>query len=57
MTTGLHTHWDLESETSRFTSLQNKTRSFENIVMSFFQRSRAECEIESSFKTGTQERN
>ena len=32
--TGLYTRWDLDSETSRFTPRQNKTRSFENIIMS-----------------------
>ena len=34
MSTGLYTGWDLDSETSRFTPRQNKTRSFENMVMS-----------------------
>ena len=37
MPTGLYTRWDLDSETSRFTPRRNKTRSFENTVMSFFQ--------------------
>ena len=32
--------------------LDNKSRSFENMVMSFFQRTRPECEIESFFTTG-----
>ena len=36
MPTGLYARWDLDSETSRFTPRQNKTRSFENKVMSFF---------------------
>ena len=52
MTTGLYTRWDLDSETRRFRPRQNKTRSFENMVMSFFQRTRPECEIESFFTTG-----
>ena len=34
MPIGLYTRWDMDSETSRFTRRQNKTRSFENIVMS-----------------------
>ena len=54
MPTGLYTRWYLDSETSRFTPRQNKTRSFENMVMSFFQRTRPECEIESLFTTGRQ---
>ena len=37
MPTGLYTRWDFDSETSRFTTRQNKTRSFENMVMSYCQ--------------------
>ena len=47
MPTGLYPRWDLDSETSRFTPRQNKTRSFENTVMSHLQPTRPECEIES----------
>ena len=56
MPTGLYTRWDLDSETSRVTHRQNKTRSFENMVMSYFQRTRPECEIESFFTTGRQKK-
>ena len=56
MLTGLYTHWDFDSETSRFTPRQNKTRSFENWVMSYFQRTRPKCEIESFFTTGRQKK-
>ena len=31
MPTGLYTRWDIDSETSRFTPRQNKTRSFESL--------------------------
>ena len=34
MPTGLYTRWNIDSETGRFTSRQNKTRGFEKIVMS-----------------------
>ena len=51
MLTGLYRRWDFESETSRFIPRQNKTRSFENMVMSYFQRTRPECEIERFLKT------
>ena len=34
MPTGLYMRWDLDSDTGRFTPRQNKTRSFENMVMS-----------------------
>ena len=47
MPTGLCTRWDIDSETGRLTPLQNKTRSFENMVMSYFQRTRPHCKIES----------
>ena len=35
MPTGLYTRWDLDSKTSGFIPRQNKTRSFENMVMSY----------------------
>ena len=54
MPTDLYTRWDFDSETSRFILRQNKTRSFENMVMSYFQRTRPECKIESFFTTGRQ---
>ena len=56
MPTGLYTHWDLDSELSKLIPRQNKTRSFENMVMSYFQRTRPECEIESFFTTGRQKK-
>ena len=56
MPTSLYTRWDIGSETGRFTPRQNKTRIFENMVMSYFQRTRPECEIESFFTTGRQKK-
>ena len=56
MPTGLSTRWDFDSETSRFIPRQNKTRSFENMVMSFFQRTIPECKLESFFTTGRQKK-
>ena len=56
MPTGLYTRWDFDSKTSRFTPRQKKTRRFENMVMSYFQRTRPECEIEISFTTGRQKK-
>ena len=47
MPTGLYTRWDFDSETSRFTPRQNRTRSFENMVTSYFQRTRPELKNES----------
>ena len=56
MHSGLYTRCEFDSETRRFTPRQNKTRSFENMVMSYFQRTRPECEIESFFTTGRQKK-
>ena len=56
MMTSLYTRWDFDSETSRFIPRQNKARSFENMVMSYFQRTRPECKIESYFTTSRQKK-
>ena len=56
MPTGRYTRWDFISETSRFIPRQNKTRSFGNMVMSYFQRTRPEYKIESFFTTGRQKK-
>ena len=56
MPTGLYTRWEYDSETERFTDRQNKSRSFENMVLSYFQHSRPECKIESSVTTGRQKK-
>ena len=56
MPTCLYPRWEFDSETSKFTPRQNKTRSFENMVMCYFQRTRPECEIESFFTTGRQKK-
>ena len=57
MPTCLYTRWEFDSETSKFIPRQNKTRSFEIMVMSYFQRTRPECEIESFYTTGRQKKN
>ena len=54
--TSLYTRWDIDSENSLFTPRQNKTRSFENVVMSYFQRTRPDCKIESFYTTGRQKK-
>ena len=56
MPTGLYTGWDIDSQTSRFAPRQNKTRSFENIVLSYFQRTRPDFKIESFYTTGKQKK-
>ena len=56
MPPGLCTRWDFGSATSRFIPPQNKTRSFENMVMSYFQRTRPEFKIERFFIKGRQKK-
>ena len=56
MPTGLCTRWEYDSETKRFTAHQYKSRSFENMVLSYFQRSRLDCKIDSNVTTGRQEK-
>ena len=56
MPTGLYTRWEHDSETKRFTAHQNKSRCFENMVLSKFQQNWPECKIESNITTGRQEK-
>ena len=56
MPTGLYTRYEYDEETQRFKPRQNKTRSFENMVMSYFQRIRPQCNIESFITTGIQKK-
>ena len=56
MPTGLYTRWEYDSETKRFTARQNKSRSFENMVLSYFQHRRPDCTIESNFTFGRQKK-
>ena len=56
MPTGLYTRWDLDPESGRSRPRQNKTRSFENMVMSYYQRIRPDCKIVSFYTTGTQKK-
>ena len=56
MPTGLCTRWEYDSETKRFTERQNKSRSFENMVLSYFQKSRPDCKIESIVTSGRQKK-
>ena len=54
--TGLYTRRNLDSETGKLTPRQNKTSSFENMVMSYLQRTRPDCEIESFLTTSRQKK-
>ena len=56
MPTGLYTRWEYDTESNRFKPQQNKSRNFGNMVMSYFQRHRPDCKIESFYTTATQEK-
>ena len=56
MPTGLYTRWEYYAESNRFNSQQNKSRNLENMVMSYFQRQKHDCEFESFYTTGTQKK-
>ena len=46
MPTGLYTRWEYNPETDPFKARNNRTKNFENMVMSFYQELRPECKIE-----------
>ena len=54
MPTALYTRWNFDSESQKFMARRNKTRSFENMVLSYFQQTRPECRIEGKVTTGRQ---
>ena len=56
MPAGLYTRWEYDTDSIRFKPQQNKSRNFENMVMSNFQRQRPDCKIESFYTTGTQKK-
>ena len=56
MPTGLYTRWEYDSETKRFTARQNKSSSFQNMVLSYFQGSRPDCQFDSNVTTGRQKK-
>ena len=56
MPTGLYTRWNCDSESQKIMPRQNKRRSFEKMVLSYFQQARPECRIESNVTTGRQKK-
>ena len=56
MPTGLYTRWNYDTESQKIMPRQNTTRAFEKIVLSLFQRTRPECNIESNGTTGRQKK-
>ena len=56
MPTGLFTQRKYDSESQTFMPWRNKTRSFKNKVLSYFQQTLPECRIESTDTTGRQKK-
>ena len=56
MPAGMYTRWNYDSESQKFMCRKNKTRSFVNMVLSYFQQTRPECRIESNVTTGRQKK-
>ena len=53
---GLYIKKELHSETGKLKRRQNKTRSFENMVISYFQRVTPQWKVEGFYTTGTQKK-
>ena len=56
MPTGLYTRWEFDTDMQKFKARHNRTRNFENMVMSFYQETRSACKIESFFTSGKQKK-
>ena len=56
MPTGLYRRWNYDTESQKFTPRQNKTRSFENMVLSYCQKTRPDCRIKSNVTTVRQKK-
>ena len=56
MPNGLYTRRNYDTESQKFIPRQNKTRSFENMVLSYFQQTLPEFEIESNVTTDRQKK-
>ena len=56
MLRGLYTQWENGTESNKLELHQNKSRNFENMVMSYFQRQRLNCKKENFYNTGTQKK-
>ena len=46
---GLYTRWEFDADMQKVKTRHNRTRNFENMVMSFYQETRPKCKIESFF--------
>ena len=56
MPTGLYTIWEFDTDMKKFKARNNRTCNYENMVMSFYQKTRLEYKIESFFTSGKQKK-
>ena len=56
MPTGLYTRWEFDCDMQKFKARHNRSRNFENMVMSYYQKTRPECRIESFHTSGNQKK-
>ena len=56
MPTGLYTRCEFDSDMQKFKASHNRTRNFENMVMSYYQETRQECRIESFHTSGNRKK-
>ena len=56
MLTGFYTRWEYDSETDQFKARNNRTKKFENMVMSFYQELRPESKNQSFYTAGKQKK-
>ena len=56
MSTGLYKKWNYDSEYQKSMARQNKARSFERMVLCYFQQTHPECRIESNVTTVRQKK-
>ena len=56
MPTGLYTRWEFDSDMQKIKARHNLCRTFENMVMSFYQETRPKCRIESFHTSGNQKK-
>ena len=56
MPTGLYTRWNFDTEYQNILPRQNKARSFENMVLSYFEQTRPYCNMESNVTSDRQKK-
>ena len=56
MPTGLYTRWEFDTDIQKFNARHNRARNFENMVISFYQKTRPECKNMSFFTSGKQKK-